>query len=147
MPVGSPFTQISAYTGTATIIYLPNECVVITLQIRANAVSSTPELVRTEKELGREVLNICKYPTWALDRVEYKNYQQKWSNNKASNNNNNNSSNNNKSKGYLLLPYMQGLCESIKNICGKYGIQTYFKGNRTLKNILVSPKDKDQIQQ
>ena len=28
-------------------------------------------------------------------------------------------------------------------ICEKYGIKTYFKGNRTLKQLLVQPKDKD----
>ena len=42
---------------------------------------------------------------------------------------------------------MQGLCESIKNIYGKYDIQTYIKGNKTLRTILVTPKDKDQRQQ
>ena len=28
-------------------------------------------------------------------------------------------------------------------ICGRYGIQTHFKGNSTIKNLLVFPKDKD----
>ena len=44
------------------------------------------------------------------------------------------------------MPYVQGLGQSVKNICGKHGIQTYSKGNRTLKSIVVTPKDKDQIQ-
>ena len=39
----------------------------------------------------------------------------------------------------------QGLCESIKKICGRYGIQTHFKGGKTIKNLLVSPKDKDPM--
>ena len=39
----------------------------------------------------------------------------------------------------------QGLCESIKRICGRYGIQTHFKGGKTIKNLLVSPKDKDPM--
>ena len=42
---------------------------------------------------------------------------------------------------------MHGLRESIKNICSKYGIQTYFKGNRTVQNILVSLKDKDPMEE
>ena len=37
------------------------------------------------------------------------------------------------------------IVESFKNICRKYGIQVYFKGGRTFKNLLVSPKDKDNI--
>ena len=31
------------------------------------------------------------------------------------------------SKGHIVIPYTQGLCESIKKICGRYGIQTHFK--------------------
>ena len=44
--------------------------------------------------------------------------------------------------GHIVIPYIQGLMESIKHICTKYGIQTYFKGNSTLRQILVRPKDK-----
>ena len=29
--------------------------------------------------------------------------------------------------------------------CGRYGIQTHFKGGSTIKNLLVSPKDKDPM--
>ena len=32
-----------------------------------------------------------------------------------------------------------------RNICKKYRIQVYFKGGKTIKNLLVSPKDKDNI--
>ena len=38
-------------------------------------------------------------------------------------------------KGHIVIPYIQGLGESIKEICRKYGIQIHFKGNRTIKNI------------
>ena len=48
-----------------------------------------------------------------------------------------------KPKVTLVIPYIQGLCESIKMICGRYGIQTHFKGSNTIRNLLVSPKDKD----
>ena len=33
--------------------------------------------------------------------------------------------------------------KSIKNICRKYG--THFKRNRTIRSILVKPKDKDPL--
>ena len=36
--------------------------------------------------------------------------------------------------------------QNIKTICSKYGIQTHFKGNITLKNLLVSSKDKDPME-
>ena len=48
-------------------------------------------------------------------------------------------------KGHIVIPYTQGLCESIKKICGRYGIQTHFKGGRTIINLLDSPKDKDPV--
>ena len=47
-----------------------------------------------------------------------------------------------KNKGHIAIPYTQGLSESIKKICGRYGIQTHFKGGRTIKSLLVSPRIK-----
>ena len=38
------------------------------------------------------------------------------------------------------LTYIQGLCKIIKKICGRYGIQTHFKGGSTIKNLLVPPR-------
>ena len=49
------------------------------------------------------------------------------------------------SVGHIVIQYTQGLGESIKKICGKYGIQAHFKGNRTLKQLLVKPKDQDPM--
>ena len=43
----------------------------------------------------------------------------------------------------MVIPYTQGLAGSFKNICGRYGIQTYFKGNTTIKQVLMKPKDQD----
>ena len=50
-----------------------------------------------------------------------------------------------KNKGHIVIPYTQGLSECIKKICGRYGIQTHFKGGRSIKSLLVSPKDKDAM--
>ena len=50
-----------------------------------------------------------------------------------------------KTKGHIVIPYTQGFCESIKKICGRYGIQTHFKGGSSIKNLLVSPRDKDPM--
>ena len=46
-------------------------------------------------------------------------------------------------KGDIVIPYTQGLCESKEKICGRYGIETYFKISNTIRNLLVSPKDKN----
>ena len=50
-----------------------------------------------------------------------------------------------KTKGHIVIPYTRGLCESIRKICGRYGIQTHFKGGSIIKNLLVSSKDKDPM--
>ena len=42
---------------------------------------------------------------------------------------------------------MQGLGESFKRTCGKYGVPVYFKGGQTIKGLLVAPKDIDHHQQ
>ena len=111
-----------------------------TLKYREQSVSSTPELLRTEKEHIREVLTKFKYPAWALDRVNTKFTK----NNPNYKDNNNNNSSDKKSKRYIVTSYMQGLCESNKNISHKYCTHTY--DNRKLKNILVTPRDKSQMQ-
>ena len=43
----------------------------------------------------------------------------------------------------MVIPYTKGLAESFKHTCGKYGIQTYFKGNTTIRQVLMRPKDQD----
>ena len=53
-------------------------------------------------------------------------------------------SNNNK-KPYIVVPYMKGLSESCKIICRRHGIEMHFKGANTIRQLLVHPKDKDNI--
>ena len=42
---------------------------------------------------------------------------------------------------HIVIPYILGLGDSINNVCTKYGIQTYFKDSKTLRQVLVKPKD------
>ena len=44
--------------------------VINTLSHRAQTVCSNPELLKQEKEHLRKALTKCKYPKWALDKVE-----------------------------------------------------------------------------
>ena len=53
----------------------------------------------------------------------------------------------NTNKPHIVVPYIKGLSESCKNICRKCGIQMYFKGGRTIKALLVKPKERDTIWQ
>ena len=45
----------------------------------------------------------------------------------------------------MVVQYHQGLSESIKKLCKKFGVQVYFKGDLTIKNLLIAPKDKVPI--
>ena len=49
------------------------------------------------------------------------------------------------SVGHIVISYTQGLVESIKKICGKYGIQAHFMVNRTWKQLWVKPKVQDPM--
>ena len=63
------------------------------------------------------------------------------------NNTNINSNDSKKNNPYIVVPYMKGFSESCKNICRKHGIEMYFKGGNTIKELLVHPKDKGNILQ
>ncbi len=48
-----------------------------------------------------------------------------------------------KNKSFIVLPYVKGVSERIRDTFKKVGLQVHFKGANTLSNVLVSPKDKD----
>ena len=52
---------------------------------------------------------------------------------------------NSNKKLYIVVPYMKRLGESCKNICRIHGIEMHFKGANTIRQLLVHPKDKDNI--
>ena len=98
----------------------------------------------------RKALSHCKYPKWAMDRVERR-FSQLTS--KESNNANTQdtagtkpTSTEAKTKAHIVIHYTQGVCKSVKKICSKHDTQTHFKGNKIIKNILLSPKDKDHME-
>ena len=76
-------------------------------------------------------------------KIKSKNNQAQHQNRTQPNLNNRRRTENQKS--YMVLPYVKGLSESIKNVGKKHGIQIYFKGGNTIKSLLMTPKDKDHI--
>ena len=115
----------------------------------AQTVCINPELPCKEKAHLRKAPTQCKYPKWALDKME-KRLNKPFSEVSDGANNQGTAGaqptpNEVKTKGHILIPYTQGLCESIKKICVRYGIQTHFKGSNAIRNLLVSPKDKDPV--
>ena len=106
---------------------------------------SSPDLLQQEKDHLRKALTKCKYPKWALDKVEKRLNRSSRQVNGGGTNSVQSANHEVKHKGHIVIPYTQGLCENIKKICGRYGIHTHFKGGRTIKNLLVSPKDKNPM--
>ena len=113
--------------------------VINTLTHRAKTVCSNPELLC--KEMG----HLKK----ALDKVEKRLNRPYSEVNDGANNQGTAGTqpmtNEVKIKGHIVIPYTQGLCKNITKICEGYGTQTHFKGSSTIKNLLVSPKDKDPM--
>ena len=112
--------------------------VINTLRYRAKTVRSNNHLLKEEEEHLNRALSNCRYPAWALNRARM-NTMDNSKKNKTTYNSNNNK------KPYIVVPYMKGLSESCKNICRRHGIEMYFKGANTIRQLLVHPKDKDNI--
>ena len=134
--------------------------VIGTLTHRAKTVCTSLELFQRDIQHLREALGRCKYPGWAIQKV-----QHKYINNNQEDNSNNNQEVNptedththnpssstqgrstlrdKPSIGSIVIPYTQGPGESFKKICSRYGIHTHFKGSSTLKHLSVRPKDLD----
>ena len=101
--------------------------VVSTLHHRAKAVCSTQQLFDEEEHHLQKVLKENKYPNWPLNRVKNKiktptkqdlKRREITSNSRGQN------------KPYMVLPYVRGLSESMKNICSKHGVQVYYRGGK-----------------
>ena len=119
--------------------------VVNTLYHRARAVCSNQQLLKDEEDHLQKVLIENKHPIWALNRVKMKiSVPPKQDQNKRDTNINANATSDNK-KAYMMLPYVKGLSESLKNICRKHRVQVHYKGGNTIKSLLMAPKDKDPI--
>ena len=130
---------------THTDLYLPWDSnhniaakysVINTLTHRAHTICSTPELAKKELQHLEQVIGLCKYPKWAIKKIfnKHQNKEKKQTPRTKY-----------PAKCHIVVPYTQGIGESLKKICKKHGVDIYFKGGQTLKNILVSPKDKDRI--
>ena len=116
--------------------------VINTLKHRARTACSNQQLLKKEEDHHNKALYNCKYPTWDLNRANFKNKK-----NIRNKKNTNINSSENENKPYIVVPYMKGLSESCKNICSKHGIEMYFKGGNTIKDLLMCPKDRDNILQ
>ena len=85
----------------------------------------------SEKSYFNSALAKCGYHKWALEKAV------KPTNKKPTSTESKPASN-----GSVAISYAKGFSEALKRICTTYGVIAYFKPTRTLRQILVSPKDK-----
>ena len=113
--------------------------VVRSLYHRAHTVCSSTELLNNEYSYIEKALKGCGYPDWVIkkgrDQVRHSfinktNHKTKPAPTK-------------KSKGFVVVPYINGYSESYRSLMKKYNIQVHFKGSNSIKQNLVNPKDRD----
>ena len=94
--------------------------VVKTLHHRAKAVCSNQQLLDEEGDHLQKVLTENKYPIWAVNRVKLKIKAPTRHDQRKRDDTNANNTTGNK-KPYIVLPYVKGLSESMKNVCNNMG--------------------------
>ena len=116
-----------------------SKCSVVgALHHRTKTICSNQELLQQEEDHPKQALTRCSYPAWAINKIKMKI--------KAKTSRGQKNSGNNIQKPHMVIPYYRGFSESLKNTCRKHGVQVYFKGGNTIKNLLMAPKDQDTIQ-
>ena len=101
--------------------------VVNTLLHRAKAVCSYSNLLKKGEDHLQKVILENKYPMWALNSVKMKKKAPpRQDQNKKGTNNSTNATTGNP-RPYMVVLYVKGLSEGIRNVCRKHGVQVYCK--------------------
>ena len=120
--------------------------VISTLTHRATTVCSNPELLQKEMKHLRKALTYCNYPMWALDKVEKRFTRSTGEVNDGANSQGTAgtepTTNEVKTKGHIVIPYTQGLCESIKRSVGGMVYKPTSKVLAPSKTYLSPPRTK-----
>ena len=111
-----------------------------TLYHRAKTISSNNDKLHQEDDHLTRALGDCKYSRWAVNRVK-----MRMNNPTQKKKKKNEQHQPNTPRPYITVPYYRGLSESVKKKCSNYGVQVYFRGGTTIKNLLMAPKDKDPM--
>ena len=112
--------------------------VIRTLLDRKDRIVTEEEDKVEEEKHVKSVLKQCKYPDWAIQKVERQLKDKKegvLKEKKAK-------SKENKSHGSVTIPYVSGVTERVRRVMKKHGITTPARPYRTLRHTLVHPKDK-----
>ena len=112
--------------------------VIRTLLDRKDRIVTEEEDKVEEEKHVKAVLKQCKYPDWAIQKVERQLKDKKEGVVKEKKT----KSKENKFHGSVTIPYVCGITERIRRVMKKHGITTPARPHRTLRQTLVHPKDK-----
>ena len=119
--------------------------VIGTLLHRAKTICSSPQHLQKEEQHLTSALKRCKYTAWALNRIQLKNTKDSVNKNNNRGTKPTRPEQSNINKPHIVVPYHQGLSENFKRTCSRFGVQVHLKGGLTIRNLLMSSKDKDTI--
>ena len=110
--------------------------VIRTLYDRNDNVVTEESDRKVEESNVEDALKTCGYPEWTFEKVksQRKTAKQKDTRKKKDNTE--------KSKGMVVLPYVNGVSERVSRVLKSYNIASAMKPHNTLRNQLVHPKDK-----
>ena len=132
------WTDRGSYCGQCTLLQFVTDGV----QGRDIQAGNNQQLLGQEYQHIKTSLGRCKYPDWVFHRLQTKmDYKLSL---QHCNNNPNPHRDTNKDI-FLVVPYSKGLNKHFKNICGEVGVQVHSKCSNTVKDLLVAPKDRDNI--
>ncbi|XP_072014982.1 uncharacterized protein [Amphiura filiformis] len=98
-------------------------------------VTEDQDKVEEEKHI-KDALQKCGYPAWSVEKVKNQMAKPKPVKKRTK------KSDATKSKGLVVIPYVEGVSERISRVFKSYNIATAMKPHCTLRNLLVHPKDK-----
>ena len=107
--------------------------VVRTLMHRAETLVTEEEDKVLEIEKIQNALGVCGYKRSHFAVANARNPPNRQNNTGSASN-----------KGSIVIPYVRGVSEGLRRIISSRGVQVHFKPRNTLRQQLVSPKDKIQ---
>ena len=110
--------------------------VIRTLHDRMENIVTEQQDREDEEKKVHKALKTCGYPDWTFDKVKDKKEQKRLKDSTKK------KDEENKTKGMVVLPYVNGVSEKVSRVLKSYNIATAMKPQTTLRSQVVRPKDK-----
>lgn len=110
--------------------------VVRTLLERSDTIVTTQEDREKEENHVKQALKMCGYPSWTIKKTRDSMLNKQQGKVQV-----NRKEEGNKNRGMVVIPYVQGLTESVSRIMKTHGVTTAIRPHKTIRNELVKPKD------